>query len=496
MDRREQIRKLKLLREKKIREARESFWEFCKLTEPTFYKDSRTYLKEFCNDLQSLYEGKLINPETGEPYMGCIISFPPRHGKSRTITLFGLWVIGKDIQKSVIALSYNREKSIDFSRGARDFILAGLDVKKVVYQEVFPWVRIKRGNSAVSSWAIEGGYNTFLSTSFDGTLTGRGAKGLLVIDDPVPNADTALNDAKLNEQYEKYTGTVMSRVEDGALTIIVQTRWSKKDLAGRILDSPDGKNFYVVNYKACLDEEKEIMLCDEILNFKKYKRLKENMQEIIFLPNYQQVLIDRMGQMYPDLVTQKYEDVPRKEDGSPAFTNIVAYVDTADGGNDYFATVIAGVYNGYFYVLDMIYNQDLIDKNEDLLIEMLIKYDVKVVKIETNKHGRVFVNNIRKGLWEKHGTRRIVIEPLHQSKNKETRLLMNAPAVNSTIYFPLDIAHRKHTSEAWDHIITFPKTCKSNDKHDDIEDCLTGLVEEFGINSKKKMTVIKKPIGI
>lgn len=36
----------------KLELARREFFFYCKLTAPDFYKDSRNYLKELCNDLQ------------------------------------------------------------------------------------------------------------------------------------------------------------------------------------------------------------------------------------------------------------------------------------------------------------------------------------------------------------------------------------------------------------------------------------------------------------
>ena len=33
--------------------ARESFWEYCKLINPKFFKDDRTYLHELADDLQA-----------------------------------------------------------------------------------------------------------------------------------------------------------------------------------------------------------------------------------------------------------------------------------------------------------------------------------------------------------------------------------------------------------------------------------------------------------
>ena len=66
--------------------ARRDFWEYCKLIAPDFYKEDRKFLKDKCREYQDFYEST-------DEYL--IDNEPPRHGKSRTATLFVQWVIGK-----------------------------------------------------------------------------------------------------------------------------------------------------------------------------------------------------------------------------------------------------------------------------------------------------------------------------------------------------------------------------------------------------------------
>lgn len=70
------IQKLMLLREKKIREARDSFYSYCKIINPKFYKIDRTYLKELCDTFQGIYEGTLMN-KSGKAYTKLSINLPP-----------------------------------------------------------------------------------------------------------------------------------------------------------------------------------------------------------------------------------------------------------------------------------------------------------------------------------------------------------------------------------------------------------------------------------
>lgn len=87
-------------RELAIRKARKSFWLFCQLLYPEFYKDDRLYLKDLCHTLQDFYEDKIDKKIL-------VINMPPRHGKTFTARLFVLWMFGQNPKTKIITGSYN-----------------------------------------------------------------------------------------------------------------------------------------------------------------------------------------------------------------------------------------------------------------------------------------------------------------------------------------------------------------------------------------------------
>ena len=93
--------------------AKKSFWHYCKLSNPNFYKENRTHLRNMCNLLQQFYEG---------PEDLLIINLPPRHGKSYTATLFVEWVLGKNPSEKIMTASYNEALSSRFSKAVREHI--------------------------------------------------------------------------------------------------------------------------------------------------------------------------------------------------------------------------------------------------------------------------------------------------------------------------------------------------------------------------------------
>ncbi|MEG1516421.1 MAG: terminase, partial [Clostridia bacterium] len=211
--------------------ARDSFWEYAKLKNPSFFKDSRPHLRELCDTLQTLYEGRLIAPN-GKVCKRLAISEPPRHGKSYTMSLFNEWILGRDKSNKIINVSYNRQLSIRFGKTVRDGISATkIDPKWRVFSDVFPGVKIKYGDASVEMWSLEGSYFTFLATSFGSTVTGVGCN-LMVIDDPIKDPGEAFNERILTEKWDYYRDTLDSRIERGGILIVVMTRWAVRDLVG------------------------------------------------------------------------------------------------------------------------------------------------------------------------------------------------------------------------------------------------------------------------
>ena len=256
----------------KIVAAQARFYDYCKMMNPKFYRDDRPYQRDLCETLQAIFEGRLINKSTGEPYKNLMINLPPRHGKSYTLTLFVQWCMGKKNDTRVISVSYNDILAGRFARNVRDGIDADkIDSKVTIFHDVFPTTRIKQGDAAAQLWSLEGQFFNYLATGFGGTITGIGCS-MGIIDDPIKNDQEAFNDRVLDEQWSWYTDTFLSRIEEGGMQIIVMTRWSTKDLCGRLLASEDGGDWFVFCRRACLDEGERRMLCPDLLSWKSYMK--------------------------------------------------------------------------------------------------------------------------------------------------------------------------------------------------------------------------------
>lgn len=448
--------------------ARRDFFSYCNLKAPEFYKKNRTYLVAFCNDLQEFYEGE-------DEIL--VVNLPPRHGKSRTAGNLVEWVLGKNKNEKIMTGSYNETLSTMFSKNVRNSIQEEkADKYKPVYSDVFPGVTIKHGDGAMNLWSLEGGYNNYLATSPTGTATGFGCD-LMIIDDLIKNAEESYNENVKEKHWEWFVNTMLSRLEEGGKIIVIMTRWSSDDLAGRVLEEFKDRKIKHINMKALQNDG--TMLCEEVLSYKSYKDKIRAMGADVASANYQQEPIDLKGKLYTSFKT--YDNLPTDSSGHPLFTHIDAYCDTADEGADYLCNIIYGIYNLEAYVLDIVYTQEPMEITEYKVAKALLDNKVSTARIESNNGGRGFARSIEKILKEKYHSNRTRIFWFHQSQNKTARILSNATWIMDHVYFPVN--WRDRWPDYYKGMNRYQREGKN--KHDDAQDATTGIAENIHFGSEK-----------
>ena len=304
----------------------------------------------------------------------------------------------------------------------------------------------------------------YLATSPTGTATGFGAD-IEVIDDLIKSDLEANNERVLNNHWEWFTNTMLSRREGKKKVLIIMTRWRTKDLCGRVIDMLDekGVKYTHINFKA---KENNKMLCDEIFNSKDYENAKELMGEDTFNANYQQEPIDLKNCLYTHLI--EYEKVP--ED----IIMIENYTDTADTGTDSLCSIDYAVSSdGKAYILDILFTNESMEHTELKTAEMLTNDNVNYARIESNNGGRGFSRNVDRISKEKYGNTITIFKPFHQSKNKISRILTGSTGVMNSVYFPKD--WKQKYPEFYHAITTYQRVGKN--LHDDAPDALTGVYE-------------------
>ena len=448
----------KLILEAKKELARREFFSYCQLMAPDFYKKDREYLVNLCNDMQTFLE-------SDDDVL--VINLPPRMGKSRTASMLVQWLLGRDNTKKIMTASYNERLSTTFAKGVRNAIQQDkADEKIIVYNDIFPDTKIKYGEASAVQWSIDGQQQTsYLATSPTGTMTGFGAN-LILVDDLIKNAEEAFNARVLEDHWEWFTNTVLSRLESGGKMIIIMTRWSSKDLAGMVLkDLPEtGYKVKHINLKAKQDDG--TMLCDDILSLEEYERKSRTMSPEIAQANYQQQPIDVKGRLYKEFKT--YETLPE-------FERIEAYIDTADTGSDKLTGLIYGIKDKQAYLIDYINTKDAMEITEPLVAKKLIENGVNLAHIESNNGGRGFARNVERIMRQEYDSNRTVVKWFHQSKNKVARILTASSWVQQNVYFP--DGWETIWRDLYEDLMSYQREGKN--KHDDVPDALTGIYDKM-----------------
>ena len=455
-----------LIRGAKIELARREFFFYCNVKAPDFYKEDRQYLLDLCNAFQDFI------PSDDEVM---IVNEPPRHGKSRTAGLLVEWVLGNDQTAKIMTGSYNETLSTMFSKNVRNDIMEEkADENRIVFSDIFPGVRIKRGDGAMNLWSLEGGYNNYLATSPTGTATGFGAS-LLIIDDLIKNAEEANNELTKEKHWSWFTDTMLSRLEEGGKIIIIMTRWASDDLAGRALEhfKESGAKVRHISMKALQDDG--TMLCSEVLSRKSYEAKIKAMGADIASANYQQEPIDLKGRLYASFKT--YEKLPEDSNGNSLLEGIYSYTDTADEGDDFLCTIIWGVCLKEAYVLDVYYTKAGMEITEPETARRFYQFKVNRARIESNNGGSGFARNVLRILSEAFESNYTEVKWFHQSKNKKARILSNATWIMNHVHYPVN--WRDKWPEYYNAMVKYQR--EGDNRHDDGPDATTGVAETMNM---------------
>ena len=239
-DVRKQYKTLQVMHaEKKIQnKAKNDFMSFVKCVWPEFIDGShhRHIAKKF-NDLAN---GKINR---------LIVNMPPRHTKSEFASfLLPAWMVGRNPKLKIIQATHTGELAIRFGRKAKTLIDSD------DYRKIFD-TRLREDSQAAGRWETAQG-GEYFAAGVGGAITGRGAD-LLIIDDPHSEQD-ALSATAMESAYDWYTSGPRQRLQPGGKIVCVMTRWSTKDLTGKLLahqKEAKSDKWHVVEFPAILEDD-------------------------------------------------------------------------------------------------------------------------------------------------------------------------------------------------------------------------------------------------
>lgn len=196
-----------------------------------------------------------------------MLLMPPRAGKSEIASkTFPAWHLGRHPDHEIIACSYNVGLAMDFSKKIKALL------EDPAYQSVFD-IRLDPDNKSSESWGLLSQPGSYVAAGVGGGINGKGAH-LLLIDDPIKNAEEADSATTREAIWNWYGSTAYTRLAPGGGVLIIQTWWHDDDLAGRLqlemanapYDDPNVDRFEIVKYPAIAEQAEFLNLqTDEIV---------------------------------------------------------------------------------------------------------------------------------------------------------------------------------------------------------------------------------------
>ena len=269
-----------------------------------------------------------------------IINMPPRHTKSEFASyLLPAWVLGLNPSKKIIQAAHTAELSVGFGRKVRNL------VDSDAYKEVFPNTKLAADNKAAGRWNTNS-TGEYFAIGVGGAVTGKGAD-LLIIDDCHSEQEAAIaavDPSVFDRTYEWYTSGPRQRLQPGGAIVLVMTRWSKKDLTGRILDASDKRDgmdkWEVIEFPAIMPSGKP--LWPEYWSLDLLESLKAELPLAKWQAQYQQSPTSEEGA----LIKREWWRPWEKKD-PPKVEYLIMSVDTAflkTERADYSACTVWGVF--------------------------------------------------------------------------------------------------------------------------------------------------------
>lgn len=432
-----------------------------------------------------------------------IVQIPPQFGKSEgSSRMLPSFMLGLDPDLRVCIGSYAATIAKDFNR----------DVQRIIdtpeYSGLFPETSLNGSNvvTVADNWLRNSDVFEVVGRKGGLRVVGRGGAltsktvDVMILDDVYKDYSEGNSPVVREAAWKWYTTVVRTRLHNNSQELIVFTRWNEDDLIGRIeksgepivdfkawsdLDSIPPEGWLRVNFEALkvgppteIDPREE----GEALWEERHSRAKLEAQRALDSEQFQCLYQGNPGNAEGRLYRPFKTWTVKSEWGK--FIRSGNYTDVADEGKDWLASVCYDIYESehqawneqrkrwepilYALVTDMEFTQQGTDVTLVTVPEMLNRNGTQKAWIESNNGGTAFGKSVEKKV-------RAQVEKFHQSGNKESRIITNAATVNNQVLMPFGWETR--FKEAHDHLEGFLRNFSAN-AHDDIEDCLTGIVEK------------------
>lgn len=460
--------------------------------EERFYQPRRKVLKVVVEELQALADDELDE---------LFVSMPPRVGKTTILMLFITWIMGRDGEASNLYSAFSDIITSAMYTGVLEVVT---DSYTYNWKKVFNNSGIANTDAKKETIDIDRKkrYPTLTCRSLYGTLNGAcDCSGYLISDDLIGGIEEALNKDRLMNAWSKVTNNLIPRTKQFAKKIWIGTRWSLIDPAGLRMDflqnNEEGKKvrFKIINLPALNENDESNFDYDYNVGFNTdyYKQLRAQFERNNDMASWQAQYmgepIERDGALFTPDTMNFYNGVIADEPVRNYMT-----VDVAWGGGDYVsAPVCVETENGDF-IPDVVFNNGDKTITRPLIVDCIIKNNVKYVQFEANNGGSEYAEWIERELKQRDYKCTITSKSAPTNKRKEARIFERAPEIREFYYLDNGRRHKEYQL-FMNNLYAFKIVGKN--KNDDAPDSMAMLSEVRGRGKYTSVTTFsRKDLGI
>ena len=328
------------------------------------------------------------------------ISLPPRHTKSEFASfLLPAWFLGNYPDKKIMQASHKADLAVNFGRKVRNL------VDSQTYKDTFPDVTLQTDSKSAGRWGTNKG-GVYNALGVGGGAAGMGAD-IFIIDDPHNEQDILSGNTDVfDTAWEWYMSGPRQRLQPGGGIIVVHTRWSKKDLIGRLLDyaakNPDADQWEYIEFPAIMNEgtDNESSLWPEYWPLKELKKIQSTIAPHLWNAQYMQNPTGQEGA----LIKKEWWKIWEKE-RAPTCEFIIMSLDAAQESHnrsDYNALTTWGVFfneetdNYNIILLNAIKKRMEFPELKKMVLEEYKEWEPDSFMVEKKSNGAALYQELRR----------------------------------------------------------------------------------------------------
>ena len=431
-------------------------------------------------------EGNCITVEGGM-YL-CGKTMIPTHNSTLGI-FFICWLAGKNPDKPILGGSH----SMSFLRGVYDECLRIMDSQgEYLWQDVFPGVRIVDTNAKDMRIDLQEPkrFQTLEFSSVGSNNAGKvRCEQLLYVDDLVSGIDQAMSRERLDKLWDQFTVDLLQRRIGNCKTLIIATRWSVHDPLGRLEGmNTDNPRARFVRFPALDENDKSNFDYENSVGFTTafYHQQREIMDEVSWKALYQQETIEREGILYHRDDLRRFFKLPERDPDA-----ILAICDTKEQGADYCVMPVCYQYGSDFYIDKFVCDNGKVEIVEEKIAQTLVDRAVQSCRIESNRGGTLFAQNVDKRVRELGGITNITTK--WTQSNKNTRIEINSSWVKAHCLFKDESLYKEDHEYMVAMKMLTSYTSMGKNRNDDVPDVLAMFVDFVNSFAANKVSIMRRP---